>query len=44
MDNKENPENVVNIEELPEVNLDQEDRLRIIKELLLIFVFSSVGK
>jgi hypothetical protein len=41
-DNIENNEE--NIEEMPEVKLDQEDKLRVIKGVILIFLFSSVGK
>lgn len=40
MDTRDNE----NLEELPQVNLDEEDKLRIVKGLILIFLFSSVGK
>jgi len=32
------------IEDFPETNLNKEDKIRIIKELILILVFSSVCK
>lgn len=40
MDNKEINEI---IEDLPEVSLDHEDKSRIIKGLILIFLFSGIG-
>lgn len=43
MNPQENVENI-DMEELPQQNLDPEDKVRIIKGLILIFLFSSVGK
>jgi hypothetical protein len=32
------------LDEITQVKLDQEDKVRIIKGLILIFLFSSIGK
>ena len=35
---------IKNFEDFPEVNLDREDKIRIIKGLILLLLFSSVRK
>jgi hypothetical protein len=39
MDNKDNE----NLEDQQQIQLDEEDKLRVIKGLILVFLFSSVG-